>query len=61
MKYFVAALLIPAIPILLIVFFAIGALYFGVINLLEWKKQYSPEYTAAKKRAQIYDARAFQR
>jgi hypothetical protein len=61
MKYLLAGLIIPTIPILLIVVFLIGALCCGVANLLEWKKQYSPEYTAAKKRAQLYDARAFQR
>jgi hypothetical protein len=41
--------------------FVIGALFFGVSNLLEWKKQYSPEYTAAKQRSLLHDARAYPR
>ncbi len=35
MKYLFACLMMPIIPILLIVFFAIGALYFGVTNRME--------------------------
>ena len=35
MKYFFACLMMPIIPILLIAFFAIGAVYFGVTNRME--------------------------
>jgi len=39
MKYFLACLLIPIIPILLIAVFGLGALYFGVANLQERMRQ----------------------
>lgn len=61
MKYLLAGLIISAISILLTAVFLMGAIFFGVINLLEWKKQYSPEYTAAKQRALLHDARVFPR
>jgi hypothetical protein len=61
MKYLIAGLIIPTIPILLTAVFVIGALCCGVANLLEWKKQFSPEYTAARQRSLLHDARAFQR
>ncbi len=35
MKYFLACLVIPTIPILLLVYFGFGALYFGLDNLVE--------------------------
>jgi len=38
MKYFFAFLIIPTIPILLIVIFGFGALYFAVENLMERKR-----------------------
>ncbi len=40
MKYFLACLIIPAIPILLIVVFGLGALYYCAVNLLEGMRQY---------------------
>jgi len=46
MKYFLACLVIPAVPVLLFVVFGIGALYFGVTNLMErgWAaKKSSPD------------------
>ncbi|MCR4302886.1 MAG: hypothetical protein NUV63_01490 [Gallionella sp.] len=61
MKYILAGLIIPTIQILFIVVFAIGALYFGVGNLLERTRKLSPEYTAAKQRSLLHDARAFPR
>jgi len=39
MKYFLACLIIPFIPILLIAVFGIGALYFAVANQLEQSGQ----------------------
>ena len=47
MKYFLACLIIPAVPILLIAVFGIGALYFGVTNLMErgWAaKEFPPDH-----------------
>jgi len=35
MKYLIACLIMPIVPILLIAFFGIGALYFGVTSRLE--------------------------
>jgi len=35
MKYFFAFLIMPIIPILLLAFFGMGALYFGVTSRLE--------------------------
>jgi hypothetical protein len=35
MKYFLACLIIPIVPVLVIAFFGFGALYFGVANVLE--------------------------
>jgi len=45
MKYFLACLIIPAVPVLLIAVFGIGALYFGVTNLMErgWAAKKSPQ------------------
>jgi hypothetical protein len=39
MKYFLACLIIPTIPILLIAVFGLGAMYFCVANLLERMRQ----------------------
>jgi len=35
MKYFIACLIMPIIPILLLAFFGMGALYFGVASRFE--------------------------
>jgi len=35
MKYFLAFLIIPTVPVLLMVIFGVGALYFALDNLLE--------------------------
>jgi uncharacterized integral membrane protein len=35
MKYFIACLIMPIIPILLLAFFGMGALYFGVTSRFE--------------------------
>lgn len=45
MKYFLTCLIVPIIPILLIVVFVFGALYFGVDNLLERKRQLIREHS----------------
>lgn len=39
MKYFLAFMIIPTVPILLLVVFGIGALYFAVDSILERKEQ----------------------
>ena len=35
MKYIIACLILPIIPVVLIAVFGLGALYFGVTDLLE--------------------------
>jgi hypothetical protein len=46
MKYFIACLILPIIPILLMAFFGLGALYFGVADQLERMMQLMREHSA---------------
>jgi hypothetical protein len=39
MKYFLAGLIFPIIPVVLVAVFGIGALYFGAAKLLERMRQ----------------------
>jgi len=61
MKYIIFYLIIPSVAILLLPVFLVGAIFFGVDNLMKWSRQFTPAYAAAKQRSRLHDARSFRR